>query len=277
MTRLQIILLISASALVLGLYSLPKVVVDNEESAGGRAIENIQEVDSPGGISAMGHSLNPTEAELADISELRKEISTGTDKMAVANASKELSAIYKKFNRFDSAAFFANQALLNEPSAENIREAGMLYFEAYRFSVDPAKSIANSEKAQELLQRTLEANPSDLEVKTRLGLTFVGGPQPMQGILMIREVLEVEPENEFALFNMGLLSIESRQFARAVEYFEKLANAHPENDEGKFYLGISYMEAGSKDKALSTLNQLRETVKDADLRSAINQYLEGIK
>lgn len=277
MTRLQIILIVLSLALVWGIFSLPKVVVDNE-GGGGRAIETINEGSLADDFLGMEtHSKNPDEAELAKIAENRKIVSTSADKQLVIEAAKELSVLYEQYQRFDSAAFYSNQVLVNQPDAEQIRRTAMLYFEAYSFAVDPAKAQATADKAKELLQKALDNNPDDLEAKSRLGILFVAGPQPMQGIMMLREVLEKDPENEFALYNMGLLSMESRQFARAVDYFELLKKYHPENEEGQFYLGVSYMEVGSKDKALSTLNNLKETVKDSGLRQAVNRYLESIK
>ncbi len=278
MSKFQLILIVASVVLVAIIYSLPKVVVDNEEDAGGRQANAVdQELDMEAGLNMPAHMSDFTEEEKAEIAKLRNEVSSSAIASEINNAANQLAALYQKYSRFDSAAHYAGILANNQPTDANIKQAAFLYFDAYSFSVAPEKVRSNADRASDLLGKVLEKNPEDLEAKTRLGLILVNSPQPMQGIMMVREVLEQEPENEFALFNMGLLSIESRQFPRAVEYFERYQVVNPENEEGQLYLAISYLESGNNAKALETFSRLRERVSDPEMIRTIDQYTERLK
>ena len=278
MSKFQLILIIASIALVAIIYSLPKVVVDNEEEAGGRQANAVdQEIGMEAGSNMPAHMSDFSEEEKAEITALRNAVSSSAIASEINEAANKLAELYKKYSRFDSAAHYAGVLANNQPTDSNVRQAAFLYFDAYSFSVAPEKVRSNADKASDLLQRVLDKNDADLEAKTRLGLIKVNSPQPMQGIMMVREVLEQEPENEFALFNMGLLSIESRQFPRAVEYFERYQAVNPANEEGQLYLAISYLESGNNAKALETFKKLRERVSDPEMIRTIDQYTERLK
>ena len=278
MSKIQLILVIASVALVAIIFSLPKVVVDNEEEAGGRQANTAgQESDMEAGGNMLAHMSDFTEEEKTEITKYRNTVSSSPVAAEINDAAGKLAELYKRYNRFDSAAHYAGILANNQPTDVNVKQAAFLYFDAYSFSVTPEKVRSNSERATDLLQKVLEKNAEDLEAKTRLGLIMVNSPQPMQGILMVREVLDKDPENEFALFNMGLLSIESRQFPRAVDYFERYQAVNPANEEGQLYLAISYLEAENKPKALETFTRLRDRVTDPEMIKTIDQYTERIK
>ncbi len=278
MSKFQLILIVSSIILVAIIYSLPKVVVDNEEAAGGRQANAVdQELDMEAGKTMPAHMSDFSQEEKEEIAQLRNKVSSSAIASEINEAANQLATLYQKYSRFDSAAHYAGVLANNQPTDANVKQAAFLYFDAYSFSVAPEKVRSNADRASDLLGKVLEKNPKDLEAKTRLGLILVNSPQPMQGIMMVREVLEQEPENEFALFNMGLLSIESRQFPRAVEYFERYQVVNPENEEGQLYLAISYLEAGNKNKALESFGRLRERASDPEMIRTIDQYTERLK
>jgi tetratricopeptide (TPR) repeat protein len=278
MSKFQLILIIASVALVVIIYSLPKVVVDNAEAAGGRQANEVdQEFGMEAGSNMPAHMSDFSIEEKAEIAILRNAVSNSPVAAEINDAAGKLTELYKKYSRFDSAAHYAGILANNQPTEANLKQAAFLYFDAYSFSVAPEKVRSNADKASDLLKKVIEKNEEDLEAKTRLGLIMVNSPQPMQGILMVREVLEKDPENEFALFNMGLLSIESRQFPRAVEYFERYQLVNPANEEGQLYLAISYLESGNKAKAQETFTKLRERVSDPELIRTIDQYTERLK
>ena len=57
-------------------------------------------------------------------------------------------------------------------------------------------------------KKVLEINPKNLDAQTDLGVCYAEGTgNPMQGILMLREVVKENPEHESAQFNLGILSV----------------------------------------------------------------------
>jgi Tfp pilus assembly protein PilF len=69
-----------------------------------------------------------------------------------------------------------------------------------------------------------------------MAMTYVSTSTPMQGILMLREVIAKEPEFEPALFNLGILSIRSNQFGKAVERFKQILKINPANSKAALNL-----------------------------------------
>jgi tetratricopeptide (TPR) repeat protein len=271
MNKTQILLIVVGLLLVVVIFRLPKVVVDNVEESGGRQAIDLIDVDGGSAVMASEslHGATLPYDVQSEIDQLRKIASESSISGEINDAAERLAEIYERFNRFDSAAHFAERLAFNKPTDQNIRRAAFLYFDAYSFSIDRAKAAQNKDKALEYLERVMEKNPDDLDAIARKGLILVSSPQPMQGILMVRGVLEKDPTNEFALLNMGLLSIESGQFDRAVEYLERYTQLYPSNDDARLYLGMSYLESGKKTKAKEILDLLEQETNNAAIIKSI--------
>src|SRR5690606_31192565 len=113
--------------------------------------------------------------------------------------------------KFDSAAWYSEKAADIFNNEKSWIKAGDQYYQAYTFAMDEGKRNQLAEKAQAYFTKVLEVNPTNLEAKTKMAMTYLSSPNPMQGIMMLREVLAQDPQNELALFNLGMLSIQSGQ------------------------------------------------------------------
>ena len=70
--------------------------------------------------------------------------------------------------------------------------------------------------------KVLAINPDNLDAKTDLGICYAEGTTtPMQGIMLLREVVEKNPGAN-AQFNLGILSVRSGQYDKALERFSKV-------------------------------------------------------
>jgi len=107
-------------------------------------------------------------------------------------------------------------------------------------------------------------------------MTFVAGPNPMQGITLLREVLDEDPQNEMAIYNLGMLAITSGQLDKAVERFETLLALDPKNPEAHFYVGYCLFELGRKEESKSYFQKVIELGIDGDFVNASRDYLKRI-
>ena len=139
------------------------------------------------------------------------------------------------------------------------------------------KKFSSPEKAQQFYKKVLEANPKNLDVKTKMAMTYVSSPNPMQGILMLREVIAADPKNELALFNLGMLSIQSGQYEKAVERLEELIELYPNNSQGQLLLGIAYMNTSEKAKAKAQFEKVKQMEKDPAVQATVDSYLKDLK
>lgn len=266
-----------AVALVGTLFSLPKVVVNNK----GKEVETEQTqtaeantATAPSETPANSHdgaTLSADQQKIVD--QLRSGFINANDKEKSA-AGLKLSNKFAELQKFDSAAFYAEKMALLSPSIENWVRAGDRYYDAYGFAVDDQKAKNLGAKTREYYQKAIDKNPALLAAKANMAMTHVNTENPMQGIMMLRDVLETDPTNELALFNMGILSMRSNQYSKAADRFKQILTNNPANTKAKFYLGLTLVELGKKDEAKKILGEVKKEEKDPVIQQAIVE-LEG--
>lgn len=116
----------------------------------------------------------------------------------------------------------------------------------------------------------------DLMIDSATALVTEGG-SPMQGIMLLRQILEENPENARAHFQMGLFSIQSGQFEKAVERFEKVQELDPSNVESLYFLGNAHSNLGNKTEAISYLEQFIQKTDDESSRTEVEKIVEQLK
>lgn len=266
-----------AVALVGTLFSLPKVVVNNKgkeveteqtQSAQATPAEGASEASAK---SHDGATLSPDQQKIVD--QLRSGFILATEKEKPA-AGMKLSDKFATLQKFDSAAFYAEKVALLAPSLENWIRTGDRYYEAYGFAVDDQKAKNLGAKTREYYQKAIDQNPSLLAPKANMAMTYVNTENPMQGIMMLRDVLETDPTNELALFNLGILSMRSNQYSKAADRFKQILTNNPANTKAKFYLGLTLVELGKNDEAKKVLAEVKKEEKDPVIQQAIGE-LEG--
>ncbi|GAB3327422.1 hypothetical protein GCM10027299_28020 [Larkinella ripae] len=266
--------------LTAGLYSLPKVVVRNED----RKLTNEQTTDASKAVRDTAVLRNDrTDLHTASLSpEQQKELNRLSRRFQSADAGQkpavgtELIQAYRKVSRYDSAAHVAEELVKLAPTEANLLRTGDLYYEAYGFAVDNQKLANLGKKTREFYQKALDGNPNLLAAKANMAMTYVTTETPMQGIMLLRDVLKEDPTNELGLFNMGLLSMRSGQYNRAVERFQAILSSHPDNTKAQFYLAISLSEMGRKDEARQLLAKVKTREKDPTIQAAIKELEQNL-
>jgi len=277
MIKSRIILLVVAIALVVVFFTLPKVVVDNENESienGTESAENSSsEVDSSalaGEMMSESHSGTIPKEVKKDIERLRNSYSLAESQENSVIFADSLANVFRSLNRLDSAAKYV------ELSQEDNELIGNAYYEAFSFAADVEKANRLAVKTREYLQKVLDENPSNNSAKIKLAMTYVSSENPMKGISMLLEVVKENPNNEEALFNLGILSIQSGQYEKAIGRFEKLLSQHPDNIQAQFYLALSLMNSGNKTRAKKLFTEIKDKSDDEQLLAAVKSYLNEL-
>lgn len=275
MKKSQLILIIIGISAIVGLYALPKVVVDNEATT--TSVEDPNATESaPAGVTEM-HENELSSENKSQADGLKLKLMQATEDSEKILAAKELAGIYQTEGMFDSAAYYWEKGVVLNPQDLTLREeAGKAFYEAYSFALDKKKVEHLAEKTRSYLNQVLEKDPSRLDLKTKVAMTYVSSANPMQGITMMREILEQDPQNEDGLFNMGVLSMQSGQYQRAAERFEELVKYHPDNLQGQFYLAVSYFESNEKNKAKAQFEAVKKMTQDPMILESIQTYLDKL-
>lgn len=276
-----IVVLVLATALVVVLFSLPKVVVNNKKAATASNVEKSDTTAKETKTQDEGASHEQlsklSAAQQAKADELLKKYASANTDEAKVNASVTLSEFYSDLKRFDSAAKYAEKIALLKPTEPSILRAADMYFDAYSFATNETKQNELGNKAREYYQKALDKNPNLLGAKANMAMTYVSSSNPMQGILLLREVLAADPTNELALFNLGMLSMRSNQYSKAVDRFKQILKTNPKNTKAQFYLGVSLAQLGQKEEAKSVLAKVKATEKDPTIQSAIKELEQELK
>ncbi|ARK11238.1 tetratricopeptide repeat protein [Fibrivirga algicola] len=282
--------LVIASTVVLsaGLYSLPRVVVQNAakqlgNAPGGRASDT-PVADSLNVVANTGEKaqedvqhnepLTPDQQKQAEGLQKRYAASKPADRKAVA---EQLITFYRSASRFDSAAFYAGEIAKIDPSEQANLRAGNQYFEAYGFAIAEQKAAYLGEQTRAYYQKALAKNPNLLEAKANMAMTYVNTQTPMSGIMLLREVLQQDPTNELALFNLGMLSMRSGQYSKATERFRQILVNDPANRKAQFYLAVSLVESNQKAEAKKVLAEVKANEKDPQILAAIKELEERVQ
>lgn len=268
MLKTRIILVLVGALLVWLIFLLPKVVVENESQ--------LMEAAPTESGSTTAHSNVPANLS-ATIRSVRGQYKEDLTNQKNAIFADSLRTLYTQSGQFDSAAWFAEKAATFFNTTESFLKTGNSYYEAYTFAMEPVKQEQLAEKTRVWLGKVLENDPKNLEVKTKVAMTYLSSKAPMQGITMMREVLAEDPKNEFALYNMGMLSIQSGQYDRAIERLEELAAVNPNHVQGQLLLGVAYMNKGNKDKARQQFENVKKLDKDPAVQATADSYLKDLK
>ncbi|KYG77691.1 MULTISPECIES: tetratricopeptide repeat protein [Roseivirga] len=270
MNRNQVILLVVAIAAVIGLFSLPRVVVDNDNE---QAAEFVDE-SVPGGV--VDHSSEVPEEIQPKIDYWKSQLFVNGNMQPENESLDSLMRVFMEINQYDSAAYYAGQFAERFNKIEHWQKAGDVYFEAFTFALDEQKISLLGSKAREAYEKVLEAQPSNLDAKHNIAMTYVAGPAPMQGIMMLRDIIKEDPKNMKALMSMGRMSIQTGQFENGIERFQSLVEYYPNHIEGNFFLGVCYFEAGQMVKAKSQFEKVKTLDANEQVLTAADEYLERI-
>ncbi|MEN7548470.1 tetratricopeptide repeat protein [Rapidithrix thailandica] len=276
MLRPQIILVVVAILCITGLSLMPKVVVNNDSAETAGIEQPVDQEAATSQSAASEHHMKVSE-EQQEMINAQRELWENATEAEQAPALKKLMDLYRSINRIDSAAIVSEQYTHQHPELANYLQTGNLYYEAFTFSLDKTRQQLLGTKTREFLQKALEEDASLLDLKVKVGMTYVSTSNPMQGILMIREVLQEDPDNLSALYNLGVLSMESGQHHKAIERFEHLLRVDASNLQARFLLGVSYRSDGQTQKAIEQFEYVKAREKNPEILQTVNNYLEELQ
>lgn len=271
MLKTRIILVAASLGLIVLLFLLPKVVVDNET-----------ELESSAADSTLQATVAQPHAAIApdlqnQMDQVKAEYRKSTTKEKSIIFADSLADLYTQAGKFDSAAWYAEEAATFLDNNKGWINAGDRYYQAFTFAIDADKQALMAKKAQDFYQKVLANDAGNLSVKTKLAMTYMSSSAPMQGISLLREVLAEDPKNEEALFNLGMLSLQSGQDAKAVDRLEELIAVNPNHVQGNLLLGVALSNTGKKEQARAQFEKVKKLDKDPAVQATADSYLKDLK
>jgi len=164
MLKTRIILIVVSVVVISLLFLLPKVVVDNDEK--------LPANDKKSGRKEARSDIHTKAPQklLNKISNLRQKYLGAGRNEKNAIFADSLINLYAEAAKFDSAAWFAEEATKFFNNIESWTKAGDNYYQAYTFALDQDKQNMLAAKAQEFYGKVLEAQPKNQNVKTKMAI-----------------------------------------------------------------------------------------------------------
>jgi tetratricopeptide (TPR) repeat protein len=290
MNRKQITVIVIVVAISGYLYSLPvkglikpKVAKATSGVVSGSRPSvtkvTVEDVSSPA-KTAIGAALATT---INDLEGQLKNASNDADKL---DLQKKLAKQWDDDNQPAPSAFYYQAVARKENTFENWMNAGNHFNEAYKTTQDTAVQPAFVQNAIEAYRNAVKLRPDDLDAKTGLGVAYVNqtslgitdpdGGSPMQGIMILLDVVKKDPNNRSANLNLGLFAMKSGQFDKAVTRFKNMIAQKPEV-EPYFYLAESYKQLGMKKEAIEAYQKCKQMIPDPVIGQKIDQYIKELK
>lgn len=269
----QIILISGVIILMIVLYLQPlKSLVKEEEETEietGDAADAFN-LESVSAIAKQGLNTNLAK----DITDLENSIKEASEEEKLS-LLKELAEKWHDVNKATPQAYTLQEVAEMEPSFKNWLTTGNTFTEAFSNLQDTVMVPVLTQRAVHAYEKAIELEESNLEAKTGLGAAYVNGPNPMQGITMLLEVVEEDPKNTKANFSLGLFSMQSRQFDKAVDRFKTVIEKEP-SAEAWFYLATSYENIGLKNEAIHAFEKSKTLAADPSLSQFIDRRIKEL-
>lgn len=222
----------------------------------------------------------------ATINDLENQLKNTTDDVDKLKLQKQLARQWDDDNQPAPAAFYYQAVARKENTFDDWSTAGSRFNDAYKTTQDTAVQPAFVENAIEAYKNATKLKPDNLDAKTGLGIAYVNqtslgiadadGGSPMQGIVLLLDVVKQDPKNRNANLNLGLFAMKSGQFDKAVTRFKTII-AQKAEVEPYFYLAESYKQLGMKKEAIDAYKKCKEMISDPVIGQKIDQYIKELE
>lgn len=250
MNKAQYLAVLGALTLFLGLYFGFDTKTDKQKTTErSRSIQG-QSTSFESLLSdAKAHLDASQSAQVAEQEELLGKAPTNAARVA---ALKRLSGIWYEFGQIPIAGGFAEQVAEIENADSSWSVAGATFFNGLVSSQDPVVRKYCADHAVKAFESAVSLNPTKVEHRVNLALVYSENPppdNPMQAVLMLRELEGKYPDNPSVFNALGRLAIKTGQWQRAIERLEKAWSLDKSNPNTPCLLAKAYEGAGNVTKA----------------------------
>lgn len=175
--------------------------------------------------------------------------SADTDSAKVVHLKKLSGAWYEQGFPILSG-YYAEEIAKIAEDREAWSVAGTTYILGMRNTKDEREFQFARSRAIRALESAISLTTDNVGDQINLALIYVEAPDknPMQGILMLRDLNEKYPDNVQVLNQLGRLAIQTNQTAKALERLTRSIEIDPENQSTNCLLAKAYNQAGDAAK-----------------------------
>jgi tetratricopeptide (TPR) repeat protein len=214
-----------------------------------------------------------TPEQVVRINTLENSISRGDVKDQKLKVYHQLAHFWNDSARiFEPYAWYEAEAARLENSEKSLTFAAHLFLENLQVDNDPLRKKWKALQARDLFERSLILNPVNDSAKIGLGACYLFGgisPNPMEGILKIREVVEKDSTNVYAQLMLAKGSMISGQYDKAITRMETVNRLQPGNIEAILMLADVNERMNKKEAAIQWYQKSLQLIERQDVRREI--------
>lgn len=163
---------------------------------------------------------------------LNTELEQSKDTLQKVAVLKRISGQWYTLKQPAIAAWFAEQVATLDPSDSTWSIAGANYYIGIREEKEESVRQMCKTRAVKAFEKAISLAPDVVDHRINLALTYVELPspdQPMQGILLLRELNKQYPQNVAVMLQLAALAVKTQQWDRAKERLNQALAIAPDN------------------------------------------------
>lgn len=215
------------------------------------------------------------------LAQLENSVVRGNVREQKADVYKQIAAFYR-----DTAhllipfAYYTGEAAKLENSEKSLTFAARFFLESARKQDDEGLKKWMANESKQLFEKALVLDPGNDSLKVGLGSCYIFGniaDNPMQGIMLIREVAERDPTNMYAQYMLGVGGLMSGQLDKAIERLTLVASKQPDNVEVKLMLAEAFERKGDKLSAVKWYESVKPHVTSPEITLELDKRIQSLK
>jgi hypothetical protein len=215
------------------------------------------------------------------LEQLEKSVVRGNVQEQQAKIYKQIAAFYR-----DSAhlllpyTFYTGEAAKLENSEKSLTFAARFFLESARKQDDEGLKKWMANESKQLFEKALVLDPGNDSLKIGLGSCYIFGniaENPMEGIMMIREVAQRDPTNMYAQYMLGVGGLLSGQLDRAIERLTLVATKEPDNVEARLMLAEAFERKGDNQNAVKWYESVKPHVNNPEILGELDKRIQALK
>ncbi|MCW5924247.1 MAG: tetratricopeptide repeat protein [Saprospiraceae bacterium] len=250
MNKAQYLAVLSAVALFFVLYFGFDTKTDKQKTAERSRAIQAEVTDFETLLANAKASLTASQAgQMAEQEQMLRNAANDTER---ATSLKRLSGLWHEMGQFAVAGGFAEQVAEIENADSSWSVAGATFYNGLVSTQDPIVRDYCAAHAVKAFESAASLNPSKAEHRVNLALVYAENPppnNPMQAVMMLRELEEKHPDDPTVFNALGRLAIKTGQWDRAIQRLEKAWSLDKNNPNTPCLLAKAYQGAGNTTKA----------------------------
>jgi len=188
-----------------------------------------------------------------------------------------LSSTWEAIGNYPLGAYYYYKAVPLNSDSLSWEIAGDKLYNSYKNYSDTLVTNNLLTFALASYETALKSDKDDIAVRMKLAEAYVESPKPMDGIVIMREILDSLPNYTPALMTLGRLSLQTGQFDKAKDRFVKILETNPVNTEALYFLALSEEGLGNIEECIRLLEVCKQLVDIPDFSKEIDEFITELK